>query len=138
MSWNFYDNSGKLKISRTTTGTSGINFIMDGGGAVLSSGQKGHVSVPFDCTITEVALLADRSGSAIVDLWKDTYTNFPPDGSDSICSSSKPTITSSNKMRDLALSGWIKTVSAGDIISFVLASGSTIQRLTVALKLVRT
>src|SRR5574341_1866304 len=135
MSWNFYDNLGKLKISRTTTGTSGINFIMDWGGSVLSSGQKGHVSIPFDCTITEVALLADRNGNAIVDLWKDTYDNFPPDGSDSICISNKPTITSSNKMRDLSLSGWTKIISAGDIISFVLTSGSTIQRLTVALKL---
>lgn len=139
MSWKFYDPEGKLKLITTPRpSVLGLNFIIDGGGQVLSSGQKGHITIPFDCTITEVSLLADQTGSATVDLWKDTYANFPPTEADTICGSNKPAISSSNKIKDTTLNTWTTEIIEGDVLSFVLYSNATnIQRLTVALTLLR-
>src|ERR1019366_558055 len=63
------------------TGTglvSDITFVIDGGGSVLSTGVKGYLPVDFNCTILQAEMLADQSGSVIVDIWQCTYANFNP------------------------------------------------------------
>lgn len=112
---------------------SAIEFIIDGGGAVITTGEKGHIEIPFDSTITQVALLADRSGSIVVDIWKDTYGNFAPVDADSITASAPPTITTAQKSQDKTLTGWTKAIAAGDILAFNVDSCTTITRVTVAL-----
>src|SRR4030095_7753595 len=58
-----------------------IGLVIDGGGAVITTGIKGFLRVPFAGTITGVTLLstdaAATAGSLVVDIWKDTYANFP-------------------------------------------------------------
>ena len=117
---------------------SAIEFIIDGGGAVITTGQKGHLEIPFDCTITQIAMLADQSGSIVVDIWKDTYANFPPTVADTIVASAKPTITTAVKSQDLTLTGWTTAIAAGDILAFTVDSVTSIQRLTLALTVRRT
>ena len=112
---------------------SAIEFIIDGGGAVITTGEKGHIEIPFDSTITQVALLADQSGSIVVDIWKDTYANYAPTNADTIVASAKPTITTAQKSQDLTLTGWTTTIAAGDILAFNVDSCTTITRVTVAL-----
>lgn len=112
-----------------------INFIIDGAGTTIATGFKGHVQVPFDCEIMSVTLLADRTGSITVDIWKDTYANFPPTDVDSITASAVPTITTSDKSTDSVLSGWTKTITSGDILAFNVDSVTDIRLLTVVLKL---
>jgi len=116
-----------------------IPFIIDGGGAVITTGIKGDLG-PFDFafTIEAVTLLADQSGSIVVDIWKDSYPNYPPTGADSITASAKPTISAATKSQDTTLVGWITSVSAGDILRFNVDSVSSIQRITLALKVRRT
>ena len=43
----------------------------------LSTGVAGDIEVPFACTLNQVTLLADTTGSIVVDIWKDTYANYP-------------------------------------------------------------
>lgn len=111
-----------------------LTFIIDGGGSVIETGIAGDLQVPFDCTIVEVVLLADQTGSIVVDIWKDTYANFPPTDADSITSATPPTISSGTKDQDSTLSGWTTTVSVGDTLRFNVDSVSTIERCTVILK----
>ncbi|GAH61520.1 unnamed protein product, partial [marine sediment metagenome] len=85
-----------------------ITFIIDGGGSAITTGQKGHLEIPFACTINRVTMLADQSGSIVVDIWKDTYANFPPDNADSITASAPPTITTAQKSQDSTLTGWTR------------------------------
>lgn len=118
----------------TISRTSSIEFIVDGGGATITTGVKGDVEVPVACTITQATLLADQSGSIVVNVWKDTYANFPPTVADKITASAPPTISTNTKAQDATLTGWTKSISAGDILRFNVDSVTTIQRVTLSLK----
>jgi len=115
-----------------------ITFVIDGGGSAITTGQKGHLRIPFSCEIQSVTLLADQTGSIQVDIWKDTYANFPPTDSDSITGGNEPAISSAQKYEDTTLSGWTKTINAGDVLAFNVDSCSTITRVVVALKVKKT
>lgn len=115
-----------------------IQFIIDGGGAVISTGQKGHVMVPFNCKVTGWDIFADQSGSIVVDVWKDTYANFPPTVADTIAGTEKPTLSSARKNQDTSLSSWTTTLTKGEVIAFNVDSATTVTRVTVVLRVVRT
>jgi len=118
--------------------TASITFIIDGGGATIATGLKGFLEVPFACTIQQWTLLADQSGSIVVDIWKDTYANFPPTVADVITASAKPTITTAQKGQSATLTGWTTSIAAGDILAFNVNSVTTIQKVTLALKVAKT
>jgi hypothetical protein len=116
---------------------SGIGFIIDGGGAAIETGVKGDIQIPFACTINAVRLLADQSGSIVVDIWKDTYANYPPTDADSITAAAPPTISAAAKSEDATLTGWTTAVSAGDILRFNVDSVTDIERCAVMLQVTR-
>jgi hypothetical protein len=110
-----------------------IPFIIDGGGSAITTGIKGDLHIPFACTITAVTMLADQSGSIVVDIWKDTYGNYPPTGADTITASAKPTITTAVKSQDTTLTGWTTSISAGDTLRYNVDSITTLTRVSVQL-----
>ena len=114
-----------------------IGVTIDGAGSAITTGAKGYIRIPFDCTIVGVYLLADQSGSAVVDVWKDTWANYPPTDADSITASAPPTLSADDNGSDTTLTGWTTTVSAGDVIGFSVDSASTITRLTLQLQVTR-
>ena len=118
--------------------TTAIEFIIDGGGSVISTGEKGHIEIPVAGTITSARLLADQSGSIVIDVWKDTYANFPPVNGDSITASAPPTITTDTDSEDTTLTGWTKTVAVGDILAYNVDSVTSITRVTLSLGITKT
>lgn len=110
-----------------------LTFIIDGGGAAIETGQRGHLVCPFSGTIQSVELEADQSGSIKVDIWKDTYANFPPTDADSICGGNEPEISTAQKYKDTTLTDWTKSVAEGDVIAFNVDSCTTITRVTITL-----
>ena len=111
-----------------------IEFVIDGGGSAITTGIKGDLEIPFDCTITRVTLLADQSGSIVVDLWVDTYANFPPDDNDSIADAgTPPTISTADKGQDSTLTSWTVALSAGETLRYNVDSVTRIERCTVSL-----
>lgn len=135
-----WDANGDLVDSGVAPATlsSTINFIIDGGGSAITTGIKGDIQIDFDCTINSVTLLADQSGSIVVDIWNDTYANYPATDADSITASAVPTISTATKSTDATLTGWTTTISAGDILRFNVDSITTCTRVTLALKVTRT
>ncbi len=127
--------SGALTLSSKK---SSITFIIDGGGSALTTGVKGYLEIPFACTIDQVTMLAEVSGSAVVDIWKDTYANYPPIDADSITASAVPTISTAVKSQDATLTGWTTAITAGDILGFNVDSATTITLLTISLEVTRT
>jgi hypothetical protein len=115
-----------------------IGITIDGGGSAITTGVKGYIEVPYACTINRVTMLADQSGSAVVDVYKDTYANYPPVAADTITASAKPTITTATKSQDSTLTGWTTSVAAGDVLGFNVDSASTITRLHIILKVTKT
>lgn len=110
-----------------------IPFILGGTGVVITTGIKGDLFIPFDCTITGVTLLVDQVGSIVVDIWKDTYANYPPTVADTITASAKPTITAADKSSNTTLVGWTRLITAGDTLRFKVDSCATITRCTLTL-----
>jgi len=115
-----------------------IEFIIDGGGSAITTGQKGHLEIPFACVIQRVTTLADQSGSIVVDIWKDTYANFPPTDADSITAAAPPTLSTAQAAQDATLTGWTTTVAAGDILAFNVDSITTVTRVVISLKVRKT
>jgi hypothetical protein len=110
-----------------------ICFIIDGGGSAGTTGAKAWVRAPNAFTIGGMEITADQSGSCVVDIWKDTYANFPPTVADTITASAKPTLSTAQKAQDTTLTGWTKTINAGDYLRANVDSCSTITMLEVCL-----
>jgi hypothetical protein len=118
-----------------TAGSIGITI--DGAGSAITTGIKGDVYVPFDCTIQSAVLLADQTGSVVIDVWADSYANFPPTDADSITASALPTLSSAAKSEDTTLTGWTTIISAGTTLRFNVDSANTITRVTLMLKVIK-
>lgn len=121
----------------------GAPFLIDGGGSAITTGSKGFLEVPFACTINAVTMLADQSGSIVVEIRKCTYAQFDagsthPVTGDKINSSTPPTIANTTKSQDTTLGNWTTAISAGDILQFNVNSATAIQRVTVSLKATKT
>lgn len=115
-----------------------ITFVLDGGGLVLTAGPKNPtLRIPFNCIITSVVLLAGKSGSIVVDIWKDTLANYLPTVADSITASAKPTITSDTNSEDTILTGWTTAIAEGDILKCNIDSISAFTWCSVVLNVVR-
>jgi hypothetical protein len=115
-----------------------INLSLDGGGAAITTGIKGYLPIPFDCTIIEATLLADQTGDMVIDIWNDTYANFPPTDADSITASAPPTLNTEDKSQDSILTGWSPNLTAGDVLGFNVDSNDVIERVTLQLVVVLT
>jgi hypothetical protein len=113
--------------------TTAIEFVIDGGGSAIAAGLKGFIQVPMACSIVAGRLLADQAGSIVVDVWKDSFANYPPADADSITASAPLTISGGTKSEDATLAGWAKGVAAGDVLGFNVDSASGIRRVTVVL-----
>lgn len=122
----------------------GVQFVIDGGGAAITAGTKGYFTLDFACTITQAQLLADQSGSIVVDIYKCTYAQFDagathPLVGDKITASAPPTISSTYKAKDSTLTGWTTAVAAGDVFAVVVTgSPISITKVTLDLKVTRT
>lgn len=124
----------KAKPQNFPGNTRNVYFVVDGGGSVITTGLKGDLQIPFACTILEVTMLADQSGSIVVDIWKDSYANYPPTIADTIVAAAKPTISSALKSLDATLTGWTVAVAAGDILRYNVDSITTLTRVAINLK----
>jgi len=130
---------GDLSANRTIAVTipTPLRVTFDGGGSAITtgSGTKVNVVAPISGTITSNTMLADQSGSCVIGISKSNFAGFP--GSlTSIVASAPPTLSSSQKSTDSALTGWSTSVTAGDILQFSVTSATTVQRVTVSLQIV--
>ena len=61
----------------------------------------------------------DQSATVTIDVWKDTYANFPPDNADSITNGHEPALSAASKGQDADISDWSTvTISEGDYLKF--------------------
>jgi len=115
-----------------------ITFIIDGGGSVITTGIKGALEIPFACTINRVTLLADQSGSIVIDIWKQAYADYPPENANSITASAPPTLSGAVMSQDSTLTAWTTAIAAGDCLMFNVDSIATCTWVTLSLKVTKT
>jgi hypothetical protein len=111
-----------------------FGITIDGAGSIISTGIQGDIQVPYSMSIDSWTLIADQTGSIVIDVWKDTYANYPATVADTITGSAKPTISSNNKAQSSTLTGWTTTVDAGDIVRFNVDSVSILTKATLIIK----
>lgn len=120
-----------------TTPTKGFCVPIGNGVDVISTGvQATEVSLPVGGVWTKWRLLKSLPAgnvSIVVDIWKDTYANWPP-SSDSICASDKPTISTAEKNEGTSLTGWTTTFAAGDTLRFNVDSVTSATRVWLCLE----
>lgn len=133
-----YDFTDVQDYIDTAVAAATIGLRIDNGSSVIQTGVGGNLVVPFNCEIQSYTLLADQSGSIVVDVWKDTYANYPPTNADSITASAPMTISSSDKGTDSTLTGWTKTLLADDILRFNVDSVTNIKKLDINIVVART
>lgn len=108
-----------------------IGITVDGAGSPITTGTKGYFRCPYAGTISSVTLIADQSGSCVIDVWKHTTI---PTVTNTITASAKPTLASQQTTVDSTLTGWTKTVSAGDYFGYNVDSASTVTRVSLILE----
>ncbi len=109
-------------------------IVIDGQGSAPVANSKLYFRFGYAGTITKVSLLADVSGSIVLDVWKDTYANYPPTIADTITASAKPTLSSAIKSEDSSLTGWTVSFSAGDCFAVNVDSASTLTKATLTIE----
>lgn len=112
---------------------SGFSFVFSNSGAVLSTGLYGWIEIPYDCEIQSVRLVADQTGSVLIDIWREIYASLPATNADSITGGNEPELTSDLTYEDDTLTGWTNTLSAGDWLYFNVDSATTVTRVTLSL-----
>lgn len=128
--------TGASEVAIGTAGLVAIPFVIDGGGAVITTGSKGFIAVPSGVTLNKWVIFGDQTGDIVVDVKKCDYTGFPT--TSSIAASAKPTLSTAQKNVDSTLTGWTTALTAQDILEFYVDSAATVQRVTVILYGVRT
>jgi hypothetical protein len=121
--------------------TRSLQVVIDSGDAAtaLATGDWIDLYVEYACTILQWTLLAkpvtgQSTGSAVIDLWKDSYANFDPTIADTITASAKPTISSAINGQSSTLTGWTTTIPAGSVIRVNVDSCSNLRRISLSLK----
>ena len=72
--------------------------------------------IPCDMTIADWTLISTSSISIVIDLWRDTYANFPPTVADTQTGDQKPTLSAQTKVTSSDLSHWTVAWNAGDLV----------------------
>ncbi len=115
-----------------------FGIVVDGSSSVITSGNKGYLTLPYSGTIISWRMMADTTGSTSVDVWKTNFAGFPPTSGDSITGGNYPNLTSQQINDSSSLSGWTTTFSSGDIIAFNVLSASTVTRINLTINLIKT
>ena len=128
---------GSWSVVGTSTLPDKIEFIIDSNGSTIAAGASGTKTVPFACTVTGWQITSSASGSAVVDVLRDTYAGFPS-GFATIAGSEKPTLSSAVKNQDTSLSTWTTSLAAGDRIRVSVDSANITGVVVVTIFLTRT
>ena len=123
-----------VEASQGTIQKSQISLSLNGNGSPITTGEKTVVRIPYNCTVTGWDMVVDVSTSTVVDIWVDSYANFPPDNTDSITNGNEPTITTAIKAQSSDLSGWSTTsLYEGNYIKFNIDSNNNATELLLTL-----
>lgn len=99
--------------------------VFDGGGAAIVANKKAYLRVPVTGTIVAAYIMADTTGTISVEVWKDTFAQYPPTVADKISASVPIALDSAQSAEITTLTGWTTSVTAGDVICFNVSALAT-------------
>lgn len=93
-----------------------MTFTLDALGNVIADGPADDQPVPFPCEIVGWNIIGDGVGSIEIDIWVDSFANFPPTLADSITGGNPPKMLAAQKAEDDVLDGWSAVLDQNDCI----------------------
>lgn len=125
----------QTQINNLKTGTIGVTI--DGSGGTITTGQRGYVQIPYACTINSWRIIANASGSIVIDIWKTAAPTIPT-VANTITGSALPTLSTQQTNASSTLTGWTTSIAANDIIGFNVNSATTVSWVILQLIVTRT
>lgn len=117
--------------------TPAINFNLDGQGAAIAAGGTWYLSnINYSATITAWNIVADVSGSIVIDIWK--INAGVPTIANTITASSLPTLSSAQSAFAGSVSGWTTAIAKNDVFAFHVNSASTVTKVSLTLQVTLT
>jgi hypothetical protein len=114
-----------------------ITAVFDAGTSAITGNPEVDVVVPAAGTLTGWTMMANASGTFIVDVWKDVGGAYPPTDADSIVNGHEPTLSGAYTT-DTDLSDWTSVaLTAGDVIRFHVDTVGTVKRVALTLHYTR-
>jgi len=130
--------NGSVQVTGFTANIGCLGITIDGGGSVITTGVTGSIIVPYACVIDCWGIIADQSGSTVIDVWKGSSPlSIPTSAAQSIAGSEKPTLSSQQINTDLNLTTWTKNLVFGDVLVFNVDSATTVKRVTLQIKVIK-
>ncbi len=123
-----------ITLTRKSKQTQTIPLIIDGGGQAIAPNTERFFHIDYPGEFQVVTLLADVEGSIQVDIYKETYGEYPKAVPVSICAAALPEITNAKKSQDTTLTGWTKSFAAGTVFRAKVLSCTNIKVVTIGLK----
>jgi len=130
--YTFQDKTGTIAMTNDSAITSGmLGFGIIGGGVVIATGRRQTMVMPnYGGTITgwdlfECSAPTPISTTTVIDIWKDSYANYPPTVADTIFGT-KPSLTAATKNQATGLS---IAFSANDIFFINVDSNNNAKNL---------
>ena len=124
-----------IKTGVSTVRVYGVTI--DGGGEAISTGSKGFAYATWSCTISKWVVLADQSGSVVVDVKRVAEPTWPATSittASIVGAGNKPTLSSKQGNAATPAAWTSVAIAAGDIIEFNVDSVTSVTRLTLVLK----
>lgn len=122
----------------STTDHEQIRVVFDGFGLAIDAGTKVYVPYMPAGTIIGWEMVSDVSGSCVIDIWKRAYSAGMPTVAHTITASAKPTLSSAQQNFSTTMSGWTGlTIADDDILCFNVDSCTTITKVTLVLKVLK-
>lgn len=122
----------KLRLDKVPGALKRIGITIDGGGSVITTGEKKLTLEPgLTGTIVGWTLAGDQSGSIVMDVWKGDAAI--PTNANSITASAKPTLSSVRRGNSTTLTGWTTGITADDVFIFEVESVTSLTHVTLTL-----
>lgn len=123
-----------ITITRKSKQVQTVPVIIDGGGQAIAANTERFFHIDYAGEFQAVTCLADDTGSIQVDIYKETYAEYPKAVPVSICASALPAISNAKKNQDNTLTGWTKTFASGSVFRVKVISCTAIKVFALCLK----
>ena len=90
--------------------------------------------VPAKCFFLEWTVVADQTGSVVIDFWKAAYADYPPTNANTITGGDEPTLSSAQKAQNTSPTDWTRVWEKGDFIVPNVDSATTVEVVHVTLR----
>ena len=110
--------TGMLLVERDPNSWVDVEFVLNGAGSEIADATQDVKRINFNGNIKKWTILSidGTTGSIVIDVWKDTYANYPPSDADSITASAVPAVSTAIKAESSTLTGWTTSVAAGEVL----------------------